>query len=317
MRSRPQIMTDHNSSYPPIAIVIPVFNRKDLVSDAIHSALAQTYPKVEVIVVDDGSKDGTSEELQSFGSRIRLLRQPHRGQSAARNLGWRSSEAHYILFLDSDDILEPYAIECLWKGFRAAEQKDSNWGVSYGEMLTCDSNLNPVKTKPKFYPSGDVLESLLYENFVRTGTYLVRKSILHEVGGFKEDLDVKEDRLLLFLISAHYKFVFVGREVVKYRRHAGPRARKRADKILAQGTKHLDYFFSAVAPARPEITRHKNKLYGLEHISLAKVAWKSALWEEYLYHWKKAHSCRPMLLLNPKFLMRAFLSSIYKLKKQE
>jgi len=96
------------SEQPLISVVIPCFNDERHLSEAIRSALEQTYPRVEVIVVDDGSTDGSLAVAQSFGDQVTVLRKPNGGLASARNFGMREASGTFITFLDSDDILFPH-----------------------------------------------------------------------------------------------------------------------------------------------------------------------------------------------------------------
>jgi glycosyltransferase involved in cell wall biosynthesis len=95
-----------------VSIVIPTYNRAWCINRSIDSVLAQTYPHIEIIVVDDGSTDNTVEVVAVYGDQIRLLRQKNAGCSAARNVGLRSATGDYVIFLDSDDMLSPDAVQC-------------------------------------------------------------------------------------------------------------------------------------------------------------------------------------------------------------
>lgn len=99
------------NSSPLVSAIIPTYNRAHIVCEAVESALAQTYPHIEVIVVDDGSKDDTLARLAQYGDRIRVVTQPNKGPAAARNLGIRVSCGELIAFLDSDDIWLPEKTE--------------------------------------------------------------------------------------------------------------------------------------------------------------------------------------------------------------
>jgi glycosyltransferase involved in cell wall biosynthesis len=92
---------------PLVSIVIPTYNREDLVAAAIDSALAQTHPRCEVVVVDDGSTDGTGDVLRRYAGRIVAIRQDNKGLAGARNAGFRASSGTLVGFLDSDDLWEP------------------------------------------------------------------------------------------------------------------------------------------------------------------------------------------------------------------
>lgn len=292
-----------------VSVIIPVFNRQELIAAAIDSALAQTYTDVEVVVVDDGSTDDTAKVLNSYGNAINAIFQDNRGQSAARNTGLAACSGQYVLFLDSDDCLEPHAIEMLLSGLQEKEKTSTDWGLAYGKMLTCDENLRPLKNQRKRYYSGNVLLPILFDNFVRTGTYLVEKNILDAVGGFKEDLVVREDRLLLFSIAARTQFHFVDQFLVRYRRHEGPRARQNSLPILNQGARHLDYFFTETPnPLPPSIIKAKARLYGLLHIDLFKIAWRNRMWCEAVDHFRAAVRHQKRYFLHPKYVTRALVS---------
>src|ERR1700704_1423104 len=92
---------------PRISVILPVYNREQTVARAIRSVLAQTWTSLELIVVDDGSTDGTRDVLRSFGSQITVIEQPHAGAYAARNRGLREARGELIAFIDSDDVWLP------------------------------------------------------------------------------------------------------------------------------------------------------------------------------------------------------------------
>ncbi|MCD6274204.1 MAG: glycosyltransferase family 2 protein [Deltaproteobacteria bacterium] len=296
---------------PLISIIIPVHNRKAYIQTAVKSALDQTYPNIEVVVIDDASDDDTYEALEALRLPIVLLRNKlNSGPAASRNAGIRACRGEYLFFLDSDDAMESDAIETLWQALHTKELQDKTWGVAYGKRLTCDSGLNPVKTKPKKYHTGWILAYLLQDNIVRTGTYLVKKSIVLEVGGFLENLFDHDDLLLCYLIAARHKFVFMDQYISRFRRHAGVRVRNNYQKVLNQGIAHLDYFFKETGDLEPGVLKIKNKIYAIEHLKMAKMAWRASLPEEYLSHWKKILSYNKFYLLHPKYAVRALISAL-------
>ncbi|MEX1114064.1 MAG: glycosyltransferase family A protein [Akkermansiaceae bacterium] len=90
-----------------VSVVIPVFNGEKFLAEAIESVLAQKQPDIEILIVDDGSTDGTAAVAEKFGDAVRLIRQPNRGVSAARNHGIRLAQAEVLAFLDADDLFTP------------------------------------------------------------------------------------------------------------------------------------------------------------------------------------------------------------------
>lgn len=96
---------------PGISVIIPTYNRADCVGEAIESVLSQTCHPLDVIVVDDGSTNNTSEVIASVGEHVRYIRQQNRGVSAARNRGISASRGEWLVFLDSDDIWLPDMLE--------------------------------------------------------------------------------------------------------------------------------------------------------------------------------------------------------------
>jgi glycosyltransferase involved in cell wall biosynthesis len=107
---------------PLVSIVIPTYNRDDLVAQAVDSALAQTHPRCEVVVVDDGSKDRTPEVLARYDGRIVAIRQENTGLAGARNAGIRAATGEFVGFLDSDDLWEPRVVEEALKLFATHPQ---------------------------------------------------------------------------------------------------------------------------------------------------------------------------------------------------
>ncbi|RKX30893.1 MAG: hypothetical protein DRP22_04525 [Verrucomicrobia bacterium] len=171
-----------------VSVVIPCFQAAEYVGEAIESALAQTHPSVEVIVVDDGSSDGTVEVVQQFGKRVKLLQEPHRGAAAARNRGWRTARGEYVQFLDADDLLHP---EKIARQLQAA-------GGSRREIVFCDCEIVSLSGEAVRIPAlgpytgGDPVVFLLRYQ-VLTAAALYPKTLLQRVGGFDEDLPCAQE----------------------------------------------------------------------------------------------------------------------------
>jgi glycosyltransferase involved in cell wall biosynthesis len=168
---------------PLVSIVIPCFNGERFVGDAIRSALAQTFRDREVIVVDDGSTDGSREAVRRFGQEVRLVEAGHRGGSAARNRGLGVAQGEWIQFLDADDLLAPHKLE-RHIAHRAA-QPDAI-GYADCEMSFLERPGEPPS--PMTTKADDDAVVFVLNNTLQTSTPLHLRSWLERVGGFREGL---------------------------------------------------------------------------------------------------------------------------------
>jgi glycosyltransferase involved in cell wall biosynthesis len=109
---------------PLISCIVPVFNAQRYLPETLHSILAQTYRRTEIIVADDGSTDGTAEQVAGYGSRIRYVRQPNAGPAAARNLGLNIARGEFVAFLDQDDLWHPEKLARQLDRFDARHELD-------------------------------------------------------------------------------------------------------------------------------------------------------------------------------------------------
>ena len=215
----PEPLTEDNVSpeatrLPLVSIIIPCYNGAAYLEEALLSALAQSYPEVEVLVVDDGSTDTSPEIAQRFP--VRYIRQPNRGLSGARNRGIQECNGAYLVFLDADDRLKPRAIE---SGFRALERHpDCALVVGNHEFISGDgSYLSPSK---KVAIRHSHYEALLKSNFIEMiSSVLFRRSIFDEVGVFDRNLPVAEDYELYLRIARVRPVCSHTAVVAEYRKH--------------------------------------------------------------------------------------------------
>ncbi len=216
-----------NRKHPRCTIVIPAFNAEQYVRETVDSVFGQSACGWELVLVDDGSTDGTAEIVRSIDDgRLTLIEQENRGVSMARNRGLEEVQGEFVLFLDSDDRLTPTALERLM----AALDGNPEAVAAYGESVTTDETGNRTGTgRPPVFgtrPSGDVLEELLGHNFVLTGTLCARTSAIEPLGGFREDLQVGEDWEFWCRLATRGSFVYVpGEPVLEYRRRPGSAVR--------------------------------------------------------------------------------------------
>lgn len=202
-----------------VSVVIPTYNPSEALREAIDSALAQTQPPREVIVVDDGSTVDTSWVPAAYGSRIRFLRKANGGPASARNAGCRLAVGDLIAFLDADDAWEPKKLAVQTAVF--ARHQDV--GLVYGPVTRVDRDGRPALEAgaSPYRPSGRIAEALFLKNVVPTSTVMIRRRCLDETGGFDEDprLISVEDYDLWLRMAERYEAVCVEQPLVRYRLH--------------------------------------------------------------------------------------------------
>jgi len=201
---------------PKVSICIPTFNRKDYLKQSLDSVYAQTCRDYELIVVDDGSTDGTGEMIKSRNLPIRYYWQENRGESAARNRLINLAHARFITFLDSDDLLMPDAIEQMMRVMEA----ESGAVIVYGPYLRIDQKGNVCGRCKRKLHSGDVTKHLFQDIFIHSCGSMFPKKGLDETGGFDESLPVCADYDLWLRLSLKYRFIALHEPTFKRRRHS-------------------------------------------------------------------------------------------------
>lgn len=174
---------------PLVSIIIPCFNAERWVSEAIESALAQTYRPVEVVAVDDGSTDGTRDVLGRYGESIKCLMGPNRGAAAARNHGVAVSTGSYIQFLDADDVLYPDKIR---RCMDIVEGGQQGVVISAYETLEAGSVLPTQQPWPEGFSDMDPVVQVLCRP-IQTSAPLHRRDVLDRVGGFDVSLPCAQE----------------------------------------------------------------------------------------------------------------------------
>jgi glycosyltransferase involved in cell wall biosynthesis len=175
------------SLHPLISVVIPTYNRVLLLQKAITSILAQTYNNWELVVVDDGSTDGTSQLIRSMTERrIRVLELQHSGHiGCLRNAGVQECNGEWLAFLDSDDVWMPNKLELQ---LDALKKRGAKWCYGNFELMNESGQIIPVKAGMYRPLSGWILRQLLTtEATVTMCSVMVKRSLFDEVGGFSSD----------------------------------------------------------------------------------------------------------------------------------
>jgi glycosyltransferase involved in cell wall biosynthesis len=177
----------HHRTNPLVSIIIPSYNAQSFVADAIESALHQTYPHREVIVIDDGSNDGGVDVLRRFGSSIRSETGPHRGGGAARNRGLALARGEFIQFLDADDVLLPGCV-----ARKVAARMASPDICPCSDWIVVDEPGNETRHRPSAATDDPVVGMLSGQT--QTSSPLHRREDLVKINGFDEDLTCSQDR---------------------------------------------------------------------------------------------------------------------------
>ena len=200
-----------------ISIVIPTFNRIGSLPRALDSALNQTYQPSEIIVVDNGSLDGTTKLLRERYPSIRLLIEKKLGVSAARNKGIRHSKFQWIALLDSDDAWDKTKLE-KQKNALASSQDQFRLVHTNEIWIRNGSKFNQMKKHQKF--GGDIFNNCLSLCCISPSSVLINKNIFKEVGYFDESLPVCEDYDLWLKICSQEKILFINQKLtLKYGGH--------------------------------------------------------------------------------------------------
>lgn len=211
-----------------VSVIIPTYNRQTHVLRAIDYVLAQTVVVDEIIVVDDGSTDGTAEAILSrHGSRVNVLRQQNQGVSAARNHGIREARGEWIAFLDSDDVWLPTKMQ---RQFEAIAVLGDGVGVCFTDnFFEGDPNLKVSKFQEAAFESASsfgILEDparfiLAGREPFFTSSFMIRRALLDGGGAFDPSLVIGEDTDLFFRLSFKTKFCFVAEPLVGIDRDPG------------------------------------------------------------------------------------------------
>jgi len=193
-----------------VSVVIPTYNRFPRVKDAVESVLNQTYRDFELLVVDDGSTDGTGEVLRAFGEKVKYVSQDNRGVSAARNLGLRISGGKYLAFLDSDDLWEPKKLETQVRCMDVNPQ----FPLCYTDEVWIRKGIrvNPKKRHAKY--SGWIFEKCLPLCIISPSSVLMKGSLFNEIGGFDENLPVCEDYDFWLRVTCRYPVLFIDKKLI-------------------------------------------------------------------------------------------------------
>jgi len=203
---------------PRVSVIIPVYNGERYIEEAIESVLAQTFRDFELIVVNDGSTDGTQQGLEKYHDRISVISQQNRGLPAARESGLRTARSPLVAFLDSDDTWLPRKLE---RQVEFAEAHPEYGIVTTDQLSFTDTGVicQSIKEWYRVY-NGYILEKLLFGNWISSSAAMVRRECFEKVHTFGlERPAYGEDWLMWMQIAAYFPAYFIDEVLVRRRVH--------------------------------------------------------------------------------------------------
>lgn len=197
---------------PKVSVIIPTYNRGNLIKRAVDSVLSQTFKDFEIIIIDDGSKDDTKEVLAPYMDRVRYVPQANGGISKARNRGIELAQGQYIAFLDSDDYWAPEKLQM------QTDILDGNpkIGIVYVRMPIVDEHGNVLGMKPNGVSGKNFQELLRVWGDLPTSSVMTRKECFDRVGVFDPNLPPMEDIDMWIRIAYHYDLHEIEGKVLAY-----------------------------------------------------------------------------------------------------
>ncbi|MBN1684725.1 MAG: glycosyltransferase [Gammaproteobacteria bacterium] len=201
---------------PLVSIIIPVYNGEEYIEEALKSVLNQTYSPIEIIVVDDGSTDGTAEIVKQYS--VILIQQKNKGISGARNSGINAAKGEFIALLDHDDLFTPYKIELQVRFMNDHPKYCMVYSIE--EKFSSEGTVRKkLKHRRKKMPENDILTAIYRKNFIYPSSVLIRRSILERTGLFDETFTVCEDHDFFTRVAYHGMVGFINQPLIKYRCH--------------------------------------------------------------------------------------------------
>lgn len=256
--------TEHHD-LPLVSVVIPAYNCEHHLERAVKSALDQTYPNLECIVIDDGSTDRTPEVIRSFGNRIRAIHQSNAGAAAARNTGIAVARGRYIAFLDADDY---------WLTTKTANQINAfhefpeialaSTSFEWTSSTLSDENLmlnGPSYAAEKLTVYRD-LEKLLEDPYLGTPSVMVERNAIQEIGGFDTTLPIAEDVDMYFRLCQNRAYAKLDQKLVVFQ--------YRPQSLTKQISGYQDNLrvLANLEKRMPELTQHYAHLLNTQRIAI-------------------------------------------------
>jgi glycosyltransferase involved in cell wall biosynthesis len=286
---------------PKVSICIPTYNRKDYLRETIESVFTQTYKDYEVIIVDDGSTDGTAEMLKNIDLPIRYYWQKNSGEAVTRNKMIKIAQGEFITFVDSDDLLMHDAVEKMMN----VMEVEGGEVIVYGPYQRIDQDGNIYgRYKTRQY-NGYITKYLFQNIFVYSCGSLFPKKVLETTGGFDTSLPVCSDYDFWLRLSLEYRFVALAEPTFKRRRHTGNISAISTENRILE-LKVLERFYYEKGGDRVVPKRIAMRRFGKEEYRIAVAALKERKSRIALEYLRKSFRHCP----NPKSLFMMLLAML-------
>lgn len=281
-----------SNAQPLVSAVMPAYNASRTVVDAVNSILTQTVEDLEVIVVDDGSKDDTADVVRSIDDpRVSLIVKRNEGVASARNAGLRAARGRYVAFLDSDDLWLPSKLK---RQLDLLEGDAGVYAVQSGAVLVDDA-LKPLRVLRCRPWKNALWDVLMFENLPAfASTFIAERDKLMERDGFDTSLVILEDWELAIHAVRHWNFQSINDPLTLYRTHPGNRSID-VPLHIEPGEKVLHRLFSDPSMP-PEILARKRRVYARFYTMLAGGAFRCQRWSEWLRWTGRALRTDPLTL---------------------
>jgi glycosyltransferase involved in cell wall biosynthesis len=276
-------------SDPLVSIVMPAYNYARFLPDAIDSILSQDYPRIELIVIDDGSTDDTPDVLASYGSRLWWVRQPNAGQTVALNHGWRQATGDVIGYLNADDVLVPGAIAAAVDALRMRPDAV----MSYGDFTVIDADSR--ETARCVLPADMDLAAILRVGYSPFGPgSLVRR--VPALPAWDETLSRVLDFDYALRLACLGPFVHVPRVVASFRVHERSISfAKPPDRVTDEPIRVVRQLY-ADAPLPPRIVAMKGRAFAMARMSAAQGHLRARRWHRAAWCMARALRWCPRML---------------------
>lgn len=249
-----------------ISVILPTYNRADLVGRAIASVVGQTHQNIELIVVDDGSTDNTESIVAGWAERadvtVRYFKQANAGCASARNAGLREAAGGYFAFLDSDDEWAPNAAESL---LAVLEESGADFVYSPAVEVFADGrefvNFPVAAGRPEGFAPAH-----FHDTNVRNGAVLFRRNVLASVGDIDESLRHNEDSDFLQRVSIACRAAYSTTPTVRWHQHAGNKSSNRVEicrALIRSSSKVLESYPDFAAELGDGAAERMHELNGL------------------------------------------------------